>query len=64
LKDGRPSAITVEAESGPERILVDPERDYGFDLGHLEEHRSRAEPVIVKVREREGPDVALSIEDG
>ncbi len=64
LKEGRPSAITVESDGRPQRILIDPDRDYGFDLGHLEEHRNKAEPVSVKVKDEDGADVALSIDDG
>jgi hypothetical protein len=63
LKEGRPSAITVESAEGPQRILIDPEKDYGFDLGHLEEHQNESEPVSVKVKEEDGAEVALSIED-
>lgn len=44
-------------------IAIDPERDYGFDLFHLEEHVSSGDPVLVET-ETEGDDlVALSIED-
>jgi hypothetical protein len=63
LKEGRPSAITVESEEGPQRILIDPERDYGFDLGHLEQHRNQEEPVSVEVKIEDGAEVAVSIED-
>ncbi len=63
VTEGRPSAITVESEEGPRRILIDPERDYGFDLGHLEEHRDQADPVSVIVKDEGGGVVALSIDD-
>jgi hypothetical protein len=63
LKEGRPSAITVESEEGPQRILIDPERDYGFDLGHLEQHRNQEESVSVEVKIEDGAEVAVSIED-
>lgn len=63
LESGRPSAITLESEEGPRRILLDRERDYGFDLGHLEEHRNTSQPVRVRVKQESGAEVALSIDD-
>ena len=56
-------AITVQTEGGPERILLDRGRDYGFDLGHLEEHRNQKLPVLVEVEEADGRTVAVKIED-
>ena len=44
-------------------ILIDEEIDYGFPLGHLEEHRVGAAPVEVEIEDRDGDLYALSIED-
>jgi hypothetical protein len=44
-------------------ISIDPDIDYGFNLGHLNEHRATAEPVRVELEERGDQLVALSIED-
>ncbi|HEX2149286.1 MAG TPA: hypothetical protein VHI31_03815 [Actinomycetota bacterium] len=63
LEQGRPSAITVQTDDGPERILIDRDRDYGFDLGHLEEHRTQKLPVLVEVEDADGRTVASKIED-
>ena len=60
---GRPSAFTVETDTGPVRILIDEEEDYGFDLSHLEQHRTEALPVSVEVVERDGEKVARRIDD-
>ncbi|MDP9068025.1 MAG: hypothetical protein M3N53_06730 [Actinomycetota bacterium] len=45
------------------RILIDPERDYGFDLQHLHEHMDGEDPVKVALEEREGGLYATAIED-
>jgi len=60
---GRPAAFTVETDAGPVRILIDEDADYGFDLRHLEQHRTEALPVSVEVVERDGEKVALRIDD-
>jgi hypothetical protein len=60
---GRPAAFTVETDAGPVRILIDEDADYGFDLCHLEQHRTEALPVSVEVVERDGEKVALRIDD-
>ncbi|MGH2748272.1 MAG: hypothetical protein ACRDKB_10150 [Actinomycetota bacterium] len=44
-------------------ISIDPNIDYGFNLGHLNEHRATAEPVRVELEERGDQLVARSIED-
>jgi hypothetical protein len=41
-------------------VAVDPGRDYGFDLEHLEVHREQALPVLVRLEER--GDVLLAVE--
>jgi hypothetical protein len=37
--------------------------DYGFDLGHLHEHRASGDPVRCLLEEREGKLYALRIDD-
>jgi hypothetical protein len=53
----------VETDKGPVRILIDERIDYGFDLRHLEQHRTQALPVSVEVEERNGQKVARKIYD-
>lgn len=60
---GRVSAITVRTAGGPQRILIDPGRNYGFDLAHLKVHQTEKLPVKVKVKDRGGNKVALDIDD-
>jgi hypothetical protein len=60
---GNPTAFTVDTDEGPVRILIDKKIDYGFDLRHLEQHRTEALPVSVEVAERHGQKVALQIYD-
>lgn len=56
-------AFTVKDGDDLYEISVDPDIDYGFNLGHLNEHRATAEPVRVELEERGDELVALSIED-
>ncbi len=56
-------AITVLSSDGPQRIFIDAERNYGFDLAHLQEHKTEGLPVNVKVKDRDGRKVALEIDD-
>jgi hypothetical protein len=44
-------------------IKVDPDREYGFNLGHLHEHLANSEPVVVELDDRGGELFAVSIED-
>ncbi|HEX2030904.1 MAG TPA: hypothetical protein VHL78_05825 [Actinomycetota bacterium] len=44
-------------------VRIDPARDYGFDLEHLEEHRTQELPVLVRLRERDGALYAVEILD-
>lgn len=58
----RSFTLTTQGTSYEFHIAEDVE--YGFDLGHLQEHRTSAEPVIVEHEEREdGRRYALTIED-
>lgn len=45
------------------RLYIDPEVDYGFNLGHLNEHLASGEPVRVDVVERHGKLYARAIVD-
>jgi hypothetical protein len=44
-------------------ILIDDSVNYGFPLGHIEEHRKTAAPVEVEIVERDGKLYARSILD-
>jgi hypothetical protein len=55
--------FVVEGASGRHEILIDPQRDYGFDLRHLEEHRATGDPVLVELENRDGALYAVSIVD-
>lgn len=56
---------SFELKSGDEvrTILIDDSVDYGFPLGHLEEHRVGALPVEVEIEERDGRLYAVTIVD-
>jgi hypothetical protein len=56
---------SFELKSGDEtlEILIDPDLEYGFDLGHLHEHLASSDPVIVDLEERDDGVYALTIED-
>ena len=61
---GAVEAFTVETTFEAYEILIDPRRDYGFDLRHLDDHRATGDPVVVRVEQRDDAAYALSIEDG
>ncbi len=44
-------------------IRIDPRRDYGFDLGHLEQHRASEWPVTVRLEQRDSAVYAVEILD-
>jgi hypothetical protein len=56
-------AFTLRSEGQECEILIDPDRDYGFALPHLNEHKISADPVTVTVEVRDDELVARSIED-
>jgi hypothetical protein len=61
---GTITAFDVETEGGDRyRILIDPGRDYGFDLEHLAVHRDQSLPVLVRSQSRDGEAVAVEILD-
>lgn len=61
--DGTLAALTLDVEGTSYRILVDPERDYGFDLSHLDEHLSQKLPVSVSFEQRPDGVYATAIDD-
>jgi len=62
-RDGRIAAFTVDAGGRRHEIRIDAERDYGFDLEHLEEHRATGDPVRVTLADRDGRLYAVEILD-
>jgi hypothetical protein len=56
-------AFTLDSKVEQTEVLIDPARDYGFDLNHLKEHRDLMQPVRVTVEERKGGLYAVSIDD-
>jgi hypothetical protein len=60
---GSITAFEVEDDDGPYRILIDPGRDYGFDLEHLVVHRDQELPVMVRLEDRAGDLYAIEILD-
>lgn len=60
---GEVAGFVVDTPDGSFEILIDPDRDYGFDLRHLEEHRSTEDPVLVDLEARGDSLYAVSILD-
>jgi hypothetical protein len=56
-------AFTLRSQGEECEIIVDPDRQYGFALPHLNEHKISADPVKVEVEVRDDELVALSIDD-
>ena len=63
IEAGEVTAFTVAGGAREYPVLVEADRDYGFDLTHLQEHRATGDPVIVELVWREGDAYALSILD-
>ncbi|HZA26890.1 MAG TPA: hypothetical protein VE915_04465 [Actinomycetota bacterium] len=61
--DGEVTGFDLEAAGESYVILIDPGRDYGFDLNHLYEHETSGDPVRVRLRERDEALYALRIDD-
>ena len=57
------TGFTVDADGQRYDIRIDRERDYGFELEHLEEHRAQELPVRVTLEERDDGLYAVAIED-
>ena len=61
---GTIARFAVETDDGERYELhIAPDVEYGFDLQHLEQHRSTRQPVRCDVEERGGRLFALTIED-
>lgn len=56
-------SFTLKDGDAVYEILIDTEVDYGFPLGHLQEHVQTAAPVEVDLEERDDKLYALSIVD-
>lgn len=60
---GKVTGFDLDAAGEVHEILVDPGRDYGFDLNHLYEHESTGDPVRVRLRAEDETLYALAIDD-
>lgn len=60
---GAVEAFKLRAEGQNYEILIVPDREYDFPLAHLNDHLQGADPVKVKLEERNGALYALTIED-
>jgi hypothetical protein len=56
-------SFTLLSGGESHEIFIADDVDYGFNLGHLQEHRTTSEPVIVELEERDGSLYARSVED-
>jgi len=62
--EGDIGAISVVEDDGDEySVAIADDVEYGFDLQHLREHEATGDPVHVRLEERGGHLVALSIDD-
>lgn len=60
---GNVTSFVVKDGDSSYEIFIAEDVDYGFPLGHLNAHRTGAEPVRVVLEERDGQLYALAIED-
>lgn len=61
---GEVTSFTLKDGDDTYEIFIAEEVDYGFPLGHLQEHLSSNEPVAVDLEERDDDKLyALTIED-
>lgn len=60
---GEVNSFRVKDGADTYTVRIDPERDYGFNLGHLHEHLQNAEPVRVELESRGDSIFAVTIED-
>jgi hypothetical protein len=56
-------SFVLETREDSYEILIDPERDYGFNLKHLTSHRDQELPVLVETETRNGAHYAVAILD-
>lgn len=60
---GEVTSFTLKDGDDTYEIFIAEDVDYGFDLGHLNEHLTAGDPVRVPLEERDGKLYALSIDD-
>lgn len=60
---GDVQSFTLKDGDETYEIFIAEDVDYGFNLGHLNEHLSTGDPVTVPLEERDGKLYALSIDD-
>jgi len=60
---GEVTSIELKQRDKTFEILIDPEIDYDYNLGHISEHLSSGAPLRVEVEERDGELFATSISD-
>jgi hypothetical protein len=60
---GEVTSFTLKDGDETYEIFIDEDVDYGFDLGHLNEHMTAGDPVKVPLEERDGKLYAQSIDD-
>ncbi len=56
-------SLSVESRDGPVEVLIDGEHNYGFNLKHLEQHRTKEQPVLIYVEGRDDSLYATDILD-
>lgn len=57
------TSFTLKDGDRTYEIYIADDVDYGFPLGHMQEHVQTADPVSVDIEERDGKLYALTIED-
>ncbi|MEA2516640.1 MAG: hypothetical protein QOG16_478 [Actinomycetota bacterium] len=57
------NSFTLKDGSDTYELFIADDVDYGFPLGHLQEHVQSAAPVACDIEERNGKLFALTIED-
>jgi hypothetical protein len=60
---GEITGFDLDAAGMSYNILIEPDRDYGFELDHLYEHESTGDPVRVRLRSENEALYALQIDD-
>ncbi|MFN2588597.1 MAG: hypothetical protein ABR613_10845 [Actinomycetota bacterium] len=60
---GDVTSFTLKDGDETYEIFIADDVDYGFPLGHLQEHLSTGDPVRVPLEERDGKLYARSIDD-
>lgn len=60
---GEVTSFTLKEGDDTYEIFIAEDVDYGFDLGHLNEHLTAGDPVRVPLEVRDGKLYAMSIDD-